>query len=95
MLVGSFGYGFDCDLLSCVRDAPGGGKPFLELHPLIIPNDPANIRQRSAACKFSVTFQARGLEADSNQLSVQIAWDGQWEDGNEEMAQHLVVRALS
>ncbi len=38
-------------------------------------------------------FEARGDEADSPALLVEIEWDGKWSDDDAEMATHLKVRA--
>ena len=62
----------------------------VNLTPLLIPNNlPANL---TGEMKLWVTLQARSTEADSNVLRVEIAWDGQWDTGEEEMARHLVLR---
>lgn len=81
------GYPAECDLLSVVRD---GG---LDIHPVVI-EFPMNAH-RNTACKFVMTVQARSIDADSNVLRIQIAWDGNWADGNDEMMRHLVITVLS
>ena len=64
-------------------------KGFLYLTPIIIPyNFPGEHRGQT---KLWVTLQARSVEVDSNALRVEIAWDGQWDRGEEEMAKHLQV----
>lgn len=32
---------------------------------------------------------------DSPIFRVQIAWDGKWEDGDQEMKRHLIIKALN
>src|SRR5271166_907603 len=41
------------------------------------------------------TFIGQSVEADSNEICVEITWDGQWSDDNEEMGRHLIVREWS
>ena len=61
----------------------------LQLTPMIQPNNFRSTYQ--TATKLWVTLQARSLETDSEPICVQIAWDGQWEAGEAEMARHLIV----
>jgi hypothetical protein len=42
--------------------------------------------------KIAVTLQARGLEAESNSLRIEISWDGNWSADKEELSRHLVVK---
>jgi hypothetical protein len=44
------------------------------------------------AGKLRLHFQVVGENALSSTLAVEIAWDGQWNDGAQEMARHLVIR---
>jgi hypothetical protein len=39
-----------------------------------------------------LTLQARGVEAESNVLRVQVFWDGEWSDNKDEMRRHFVVK---
>jgi len=41
------------------------------------------------------TFIGQSVEADSNEICVEVTWDGQWSDDNEEMGRHLTVREWS
>jgi hypothetical protein len=63
----------------------------LHLMPLIEPNN----LQRSyyTATHIWVTVIATANEADSPALRLEIAWDGQWNAGEAEMARHLVIRS--
>lgn len=65
---------YECDLFSVTKMSDG--KSQLQLHPLIQPFSLKTVWD--AACKFTVTLQARSLQTESNLLSVQIAWNGQW-----------------
>jgi hypothetical protein len=40
-----------------------------------------------------VTLQAQSDEADSAQLLVTIRWNGQWDDGADEMTRHVHLEA--
>jgi hypothetical protein len=40
---------------------------------------------------FWVTVIARGLNGESRPLRLKIDWDGQWDRGDAEMAQHLII----
>ncbi len=39
-------------------------------------------------------FKAASDSAESNTLTVQVAWDGVWNEGSNEMQQHLIVRVI-
>lgn len=77
-----------CDLCSVVK-----GK-WLKLHPLIMPANLADLALRRSAADITVNLQVTSSEADSGIYRFRMAWDGQWNDGETEMAQHLVVRPL-
>lgn len=79
-----FGHPFDFDLCSVVKDK------WVEIHPIVLPFN-LNSRHRTASSMVA-TFQARGIESDSNLLRVSIAWDGGWSDDAEEMKRHMVVK---
>lgn len=53
------------------------------LTPTFPPNEPVRL-----------TFKAVSDIVESNPLTVQIAWDGKWEDGSKEMQQHLIVKEI-
>lgn len=74
------------DLCSVVKDK------FLQIHPLIKPNNLETVRR--VPTSFIVTVQARGNEADSEPLRLQISWDGNWHDGAQEMQRHLAVKVI-
>lgn len=77
----------DCDLCSVVK-----GK-WLQLHPLVTPY---NLNaQRGEKSILVLTLQARSNEGDSSLVRIQIAWDGEWNDGADEMKRHLTVKVLS
>ena len=82
----TIGYWAECDLCSVVKEG------WLEIHPIIVefPMKP----QRTAKCRFIVVLQARSVEADSNVLRIEIAWDGQWSNDTDQMARHLVLRLV-
>jgi hypothetical protein len=75
------------DLCSVVRGY------WVQLFPQIPTMDfPQFLRQEGGQpVRVRVTLQARSLEAVSDRVSFDIAWDGQWADGAEEMRHHMVV----
>jgi len=76
-----------CDLCSIVK---GKG---VQLHPLIVPNNfPL---QKATATTLVVSLQARGNEGESPISRFQIAWNGNWDDGDTEMSRHLKVRDVT
>ena len=48
----------------------------------------------SANQRIIATFVALSDETESNELRIEIAWDGLWNEDSDEMRQHLVVRAI-
>jgi hypothetical protein len=86
-LTKAIGHATDCDLCSV------GENRWLSLSPLIVPLS-MNAR-REGPCKMVVSLQARSQQADSPALRVQIAWDGAWDLGDNEMRRHLTVRELT
>jgi hypothetical protein len=77
-----------CDLCSVMKDK------WLELHPLILPANLADLARRRQPAYMRISVQVTSSEVDSDIRQFQISWDGQWKDGEVEMAQHLVVTAL-
>lgn len=77
-----------CDLCSVVK-----GK-WVELHPVIVPHNLADLARRREKVQMIVTLQAQAAEANSDLVRIQIAWNGGWEDGEAEMAKHLVIRTV-
>ena len=66
---------------------------WMELHPLIQMfsldhrfRDEAHIR---------VTLQAEGTELDSNELVVEIHWDGNWSDDSTQMKGHCSIKQVA
>jgi hypothetical protein len=43
----------------------------------------------AGACGLRVTVQAQSDESDSDRFAVTLRWNGQWDDGAQEMAQHV------
>ena len=85
--VRTIGAAADCDFVSVVK-----GK-WVELLPLI---QPFNLdKQLRGPGVFVATLQARANEADSDPIRLQVSWDGQWHDGDVEMASHLVVKDIT
>jgi hypothetical protein len=76
----------DVDLCSVVKDK------WLQLHPLVRPFN-LDVERRSATT-LVLSLQAQANEADSPVLRLEIAWDGKWEDGSQEMRRHLSVEPV-
>jgi hypothetical protein len=76
----------ECDLCHVVKEPLQLG-----LSPLIRGQIPDTF---TGNVKMIFTLQARGLEADSDVLRIQISWDGKWSDIRSEMRRHLVVKTL-
>jgi hypothetical protein len=64
----------------------------MRLSPLIKGQIPDTI---TGQVKMLFTLQARGSEADSNVLRIEISWDGKWSNTRTEMRRNLVVKMLS
>jgi hypothetical protein len=77
------GYHQECDLCHIIKEPLS-----LNLSPIVFGRVPSIYPQ---ATKLRLTLRARGVEQDSNQLQVQIAWDGHWSDDQAEISRHLVV----
>lgn len=59
---------------------------------LITPNVPDTTYRDN--CSIVCTFQARGINVDSNIIKIEIAWDGQWNDDTSKMKNHMVVKEI-
>lgn len=77
------GYTAECDLCHILKEPLS-----LNLSPIVFGQVPSIYTK---ATRLRLTLQAKGVEADSNQLRFQIAWDGQWSDDKTELSRHLVV----
>lgn len=76
----------DCNLCSVTKDQG------LQLYPLVKPLFLET--EYTQAVRLRLTLQVQSVEVDSDRVQVDIAWDGQWADGAQEMMQHLVVNQL-
>jgi hypothetical protein len=77
----------DCDVCSVVKDK------WLSLHPIIVPHS-LNVMYRQGA-QIRLQLEARAIEIDSEPLTIEIAWDGKWADGAQEMKRHLVIKEVT
>jgi hypothetical protein len=68
------------------------GEPF-RLALLVTPNslDP-QVRKTE---RMRVTVRAVAETAESSAVTIEVSWDGEWEDGDAEMGRHLVVRQVA
>jgi len=85
-LTRTIGHDYDCDLCSVGKDN------WLSLSPLIFPIT-LKARRREL-CTMIVSFQAKSTQTDSPICRIEIAWDGDWEDGDSEIKRHLVIKEL-
>jgi len=71
-------------------------RPPLVVETLINSQALAQYSQRRVGTPVDMTVMlpARSTEANSSITAFRIAWDGDWEDGDTEMARHLVIEQL-
>src|ERR1043166_6901608 len=86
-LLRTIGYPANADLCNVVKDK------WVELQVLYIPH--ALITRYRDKCHIICTFQAHGVDADSNLLRVEIAWNGKWDEDADQMSNHMVVRDIT
>jgi hypothetical protein len=77
------GYPAECDLCHVLKDPRE-----VRLSPLTKGQVPDLF---TGPFKIAVTLQARGIEADSDRLRLEISWDGEWSDDRTEMKRHFTV----
>lgn len=86
------------DMLGSVRNVgpPGYADLFNVLHNVgaqalqLTPKfGPLGVQLKFEQCVLRLTLQAQSDEADSRHLVLIARWDGKWQDGATEMAQHL------
>jgi hypothetical protein len=82
----TIGPSVDCDLCSVMMDHG------VSIHPIIKPFSLTTTWNQ--AVTFVISLQARSNESDSAICRIKISWDGEWSDGEKEMASHLVVKQL-
>jgi hypothetical protein len=75
----------DADLLFVRED-------MLRFVPVVVPNNFQSTY--SGKSHLRVTAIARGIDAESNPLQLDIRWDGEWERDDDAMAKHFVVAAV-
>jgi hypothetical protein len=80
------------DLCSVFREAQQGGAPFFQLQTVVAPTDITVQHQQQF--RMVLTLQARSIEVDSNIVNLDIAWNGQWSDDTDAMANFLVITEL-
>ena len=73
----------DLDFCSVTRSG------VLRLYPIVVPNNFS--MEFTGQVNMVVSVQVRANECDSGIYKAHIYWDGKWEDGDAEMAKHLVL----
>lgn len=79
------------DIAHVVQDIDPARTKWLELTPTFAPYG-VQLRYHEP-CSLRLTLQAQSDESDSEPLTVEIRWNGQWHDGALEMAQHVLLQA--
>ncbi|MCP4568698.1 MAG: hypothetical protein GY841_14060 [FCB group bacterium] len=51
-------------------------------------------RQWTDACKLRLYVAVAADGAKSDEIVIDIAWDGQWHEGQAEMAKHLIIKQV-
>lgn len=69
---------------------------WLDVMTLVYPSDleKYRLRREGKPVDMTLVLQARSTEGDSPIVSYRVTWDGQWEDGDAEMARHLIIRLV-
>jgi len=83
----NIGQPLSCDLCSVVKSN------YLQLHPLIAPNSMKATYKTATVIRL--IFQAKCNEGVSPLSKIQIAWDGTWKDGENEMQKHFIIEELT
>jgi hypothetical protein len=64
----------------------------LRFLPVVVPN---NFQAEYVGeTHLTVTAIARGIDCESNPIRLNIDWDGKWDFGDDEMAEHLVISEI-
>ena len=78
----------ECDLCSVVEGQ------FLRLETLLQPEEMKREWEPLPKIALVVTFQARAIETDSNEINVRIAWNGKWANSDQDILRHIVVEKV-
>jgi hypothetical protein len=66
---------------------------WVEIHPALTPNN-LKARWHEALESVAIVFVAKSIEAESDPLRLEIAWDGRWSDDKTELKKHLTVKVV-
>jgi hypothetical protein len=83
----------EADLCCVVKDGLGPGKHVLRLQPLFQKYPPRT--EWDADCHITVKLEARSAETSSNVVSIEIHWDGGWDDDDVRMRDHLQIKQMT
>jgi len=81
------------DLIAFYKRGATTVQPFLQLQPLLIPSR-LNIH-RTGECRMRLVLVARSREAVSNEVMIDVGWNGRWPERAEDLARSIVVREVS
>jgi len=82
----NLGHAAVCDLLSVVKGQA------LEIHTAFSPNNLTPFLKWAGPINLFTTFVAISDQIDSEIFEVEIHWDGQWEDDDAAMSEHLLIK---
>jgi hypothetical protein len=88
------GFPETADLAALFKRGVDTTEPFLALQPIYAPSPLQGLASRTQPCRLRLTLQAKAVEADSNYLTVEIAWNGQWAE-HLDVERSLVVKELN
>jgi hypothetical protein len=88
----TIGHPDEADLCCLTKGADGGARHMLQLGAALWKSPPT--LQWDGGCHIRVKLQARSIEVSSNVITVEIYWDGQWDDDDVRMQPHLVVTQI-
>jgi hypothetical protein len=78
------GYSSECDLCHILKEPLE-----VRLTP-IVPGQVPDVY--GEPIRIALTLQARGIEAESKPLRIEISWDGKWADNKDDLKRHFVVK---
>jgi hypothetical protein len=86
------GHDQHADLIAFYKRGVTTLHPFLQLQALLIPSR-LNIH-RTGDCRLRLVLAARGREAVSNELTVDVGWNGRWPESAEDAVRGIVIREV-
>lgn len=86
------GHPVEADLAAFFRDAATSeGRPFLQLQTTYYPSRFNPFREGPRSHRLRLVLVARERKVESNYLTVEVCWDGEWPEGHETKPRGMVV----